>query len=157
MLKYTIFSVIILIALLSGCGGGTDPIFPPGDRDLSGLEGTWTVNLSYSGTLSGPYGDEIISDSGVGTWVISQNDINSGFPLEWSYDGTTLNVHWQTTVQSNDPICGTVDTTVSAQLEIVIAPTGTSAGITGSGLVTKARETCNDSTGTISYTGTISR
>jgi hypothetical protein len=157
MLKYTIFPAIILIALLSGCGGGSDSVLPPGDRDLSGLEGTWTVNLSYSGTLSGPYGDEIISDSGVGTWVISQNDINSGFPLEWSYDGTTLNVHWQTTVQSNDPICGTVDTIVNAQLEIAITPSGTSAGIIGSGIVTKVRETCNDSTGTISYTGTISR
>jgi hypothetical protein len=157
MLKYTILPVILLMALLSGCGGGSDSVLPPTERDLSGLEGTWIVNLSYSGTLSGLYGDENISDSGVGTWVISKNAIDSGFPLEWSYNGTTLNIHWQTSVQSNDPVCGTVDTTVSAELAIAITPTGTSAGITGSGTVTKVREKCNDSTGTISYTGTISR
>lgn len=157
MHKYTILSMIVLMAIISGCGGGSDSVLPPGDRDLSGLEGTWTVNLSYSGTLSSPFGDENISDSGVGTWVISKNEIDSGFPLEWSYNGSTLNVHWQTTAQSNDPICGTVETTVDAQLAIAITPSGTSSGITGSGIVTRAREKCNDSTGTISYTGTISR
>lgn len=157
MIRYTIIPIIFLVALLLGCGAGSDSVLPPGNRDLSGLEGTWTVNLSYTGTLNSQYGDEDISDSGVGTWVISKNAINSGFPLDWSYNGTTLSIHWQTSVQSNDPICGTVDTTVSAELEIALTPTGNSAGITGSGSVTKAREKCNDSTGMISYTGTISR
>lgn len=157
MIRYIIILATVLTALLSGCGGGSDSVLPPGDRDLSGLEGTWTVNLSYTGTLTSQYGNEDISDSGVGTWVISKNAINSGFPLDWSYDGTTLSIHWQTSVQSNDPVCGTEDTTVNAQLMIALAPTGNSASITGTGNVTKAREKCNDSTGIITYTGTISR
>ena len=147
----SIISIALLTMILTGCGGGSGPVLPPGTRDLAGLEGTWTVNLSYSGTL----GQGTVSDSGVGTWDITRNAIDSGFPLDWSYDGTTLNVEWDISSGNVDPICGTEITTVSAQLQINITPGSTSATISGTGTISQSRENCDDLTGTITYTGSM--
>ncbi len=153
-----LFTSFLLIA--TSCGGGSNNggfTLPPSTRDLSGLEGTWTVNLSFTGTLNTPTGPTSISDSGVGTWVVSQNDINSGFPLDWSYDGTTLYVQWESTAGDWTQECGTAIITVEVQLQISISPDDDSTNITGAGTMIKTTTECGTSSGTLVYTGSMTK
>lgn len=156
-------SIILFTLFLftsTSCGGGGDNgemILPPSTRDLSGLEGEWTVNLSFTGTLTTPTGTTSISDSGVGTWTISQNNIDSGFPLDWSYNGTTLYVQWESTVGDWSVERGTVVTVVHAQLEIPIAPGDDSANLTGTGRMHITTSECGDSSGTLVYSGSMAK
>ncbi|MCD6218190.1 hypothetical protein J7L05_10100 [bacterium] len=146
--------------LVTGCGGGSDDggfTLPPSTHDLSGLEGTWTVNLSFTGTLNTPTGPSPISDSGVGTWVISSIGINSGFPLEWSYNGTTLYIQWESTAGDWSQECGTEITVAEVQLQINISPGDDYADIAGIGTMLRTTTECGDSSGTLTYMGSMTK
>jgi hypothetical protein len=148
---------IVLAVLISaiGCGGGNNSVLPPSERDLNGLEGIWTVNLSYSGTLNTPSGSQAVSDSATGTWNVTRNAIQSGFELEWSYNGTTLQIHWVSTSGDWSSECGTILTTADVSLTINISPGATSAPITGTGTMTRQTEKCGTSSGNLIYSGNL--
>ncbi len=150
---------IMLLSINCG-GGGSNPTLPPGDRDLSGLEGNWTVNLSYSGTIKGSDGSKVdIADSGTGTWIITRNKItkSDGEPFAWSYNGSTLYIQENATVADYDSDCGDIIGSIVVLLTIKISPGATIATISGFGNISMSSDYCGKASGKVNYSGNMSR
>lgn len=146
---------VLLFAL--SCGGG-DPTTPEVDN-LAGLEGTWDVNIVYSGQLSGTGGNVPVNEVIQTFWIIGTNSVvgESGQPLVWSYNGTTLTISIATTVYNWDPICGNMTLSGNLNFVIPVKPGETIANITGPVNLTLTSQFCGESSGTCPSTGNLTK
>jgi len=151
-------ATMAVLFLVSCGGGGGNPTLPAGNRDLSGLEGNWIINWSYSGTINTPEGPYQMADSGVGTWVITTNTVYNGADfLSWSYDGSTLVVQNNISVSDYDYDCGNLTITIGGQFKIDIKPSSTYGNLKGTANVLMYTDWCGDASGKIDYTGNLTR
>ncbi len=140
------------------CGGGGGTTLPPAERDLSGLEGTWTIAYTFSGTINTPEGPLQFADSVSGYLQITQNSvIGSDGPLVWSYNGTTLTIHNAVSLEDWSYDCGSILSSGEGQFKITISPGATFGNLSGTAHINIYTDYCGDASGDINYSGTISK
>ena len=148
----------MLFVSISCGGGGGSPTLPPAERDLSGLEGTWTVAFAFSGTINTSEGPLQFAESVSGYWIITQNSvIGADGPLAWSYNGTTLTIHNALSIEDWSYDCGSIITSIEAQFKIAISPGATFGSLSGTAHLNMYTEYCGDASGDVNYSGTISK
>jgi hypothetical protein len=140
------------------CGGGGGPTLPSGDRNLAGLEGTWVFTWSFSGSLSGSGETVTLADSGVGVCTITTNTVvMDGELVSWSYDGKTLTLQQNETLDFWDNDCGDMFLTVQAQLRISLTPGSNYGNVTGTATMDGNSDYCGSVSGSVNYSGNFSR
>jgi hypothetical protein len=158
MKRLTLVLAVGLLFLSISCGGGGGTTLPPANRDLSGLEGTWLIAFTFSGSLNCDGETGTFADSTSATWQISQNSIvANGNPFVWSYDGSVLTVNTAGSFQDWDSDCGTMTFSSEGQIRINITPGATFANLTGNGDMTVSFQYCDNCSGKVTYSGTIAK
>ena len=158
-----------ILFLLTSCGGGngvtapSDFILPPQDRDLSGLEGRWTLTINFAGSIIPPDPQQKFDESGTWneTWEITTNGIKgSGWSYGnygWSYDGSTLYAQWKGDDSNASQTCGPGRVYYNRVYEIKINPLDTHVDVNGTELYEFESAYCGQSEGTYVLTGNLSR
>ena len=97
MSKYRVILLLVSILLISNCSGGGNGQLPPSSRDLSGMEGIWSVSYNYTGHQIDIGDCELVPVSGNTStqWIVNTDSIEfSPCTVEYSYDGVTLIVRF---------------------------------------------------------------
>ena len=156
-----LFIVLTLgvIFLLTSCGGGSSgPTLPGGDRNLAGLEGSWIVTWSFSGTLNASGDSIVIADSGVDVCIITTNTVEmDGELVTWSYDGKTLTIQENDIETFWDSDCGDMTLTAQSQMKVSLSQGSSYGNISGSAIVDGVSDFCGTMDGSIDYSGNFSK
>ena len=158
MKRLTLVLAVGFLLLSISCGGGGTTL-PPADRDLSGLEGVWTVTHEYIGTFIMPNGRSTNEYAFCGTWEITRNGIHDrgGGDFDWSYDGNILIVYMSITETGDDPPCGQSTNKSTINLEIPITPDATTANSNGTIKTEVVTAGCGSGTGTQTVLGYMNK
>jgi len=129
----------------------------PSPRDLSGLEGRWTYNVTFRGELEGWMKTDEVYEKQYGHLYITRDSISTeyGTKLNWYYDGERLVIGMRIDEYDYNEYCGTVNLSIFADMEIYIVPTGTSGSIRGESEASLTTDYCDWTSGWLRNDGYI--
>ena len=149
---------VLVIALLSGCGGGGGGAIPD-VYDLKGLEGIWDYTLNLKGTMT--IGGDVIpmSDVAKGIFIVTTSTVTdgAGIPWSWTYDRVTLTLKSGVYTTGWVDGCGDTYMTVSITLIIPLKVGHTVAAVNGTGTGAIMSTWCEPGVMNVTYTGSMTK
>jgi len=149
---------IFLVLSLTACRQTNAPV-TPSPHDLSGLEGEWTYDVTFRGTLEGWMKIDDVYEREYGTFFITTDKVYTEYAknLYWYYDGEVLVISMRVDEYDYSEPCGSVNLSIFARLEINIRPGQTHGTIHGDSDATLSTDFCDYSSGSLNNSGSIDK
>jgi len=157
--------LILMMLFIIGCGGGSgNPVIPPAP-DFSGLEGTWTGeitiagNIDYTAARGNPAHTVYESHTAPIEWIITKDSINGVGIVKvkggaFTYDGSILTFKWENSSVSWDKTSSIHNV---GEWSMPLYRTSTSGVITGTLKETWEKDQYGSSYGVLAISGEIWR